>query len=303
MKIQAYLVAVLIAVSHSVHAVETLSQDKDYYSLQIASGQHSDAMEKLFQRHAYLPFVRIEKRGSLYVLRAGFWDDQAAARLAISNSNIDASFLRMAAFRPDAIILKNWQDGDSASGPTLRKPAKPQSDPVAPSQLPVPAPPATASPPVEGGGDSVLLPFNQEDFVLAYDVFIGSGDLEQAYRVAEKAARQAPQDGEWQKRLATVAAWTQRQDVAAQYYFLARRQTRDRAEARRLFLAGIDALMSGSRFKQAMEAADKHLGDLGDDPATLRHLARTALAAGEPARAATYIDKLVFRPKTAQGKP
>lgn len=157
--------------------------------------------------------------------------------------------------------------------------------------------------PAEGSGNSTLIPFNQEDYLLAYEVFVGSGDLEQAYRVAEKAARQVSPDSGWQKRLATVAAWTQRQDVAAEYYFLARQQTSDRDEARRLFLAGMDALMAGSRFKQAMEAADRYLGDLSNDRATLRHLAPIALAAGEPARAASYIDKLVFRPKGTQGKP
>ena len=131
------------------------------------------------------------------------------------------------------------------------------------SGLPPPAPTLIARSSAGVPVNSILIPFNQEDYVLAYDVFVGSGDLEQAYRVAEKAVRQVPQDSGWQKRLATVAAWTRRQDVAAEYYFLARQQTSDRDEARRLFLAGMDALMAGSRFKQAMEAADKYLGDLG----------------------------------------
>lgn len=174
--------------------------------------------------------------------------------------------------------------------------------PIHADELPAPAPALIARSPAGGSGNSVLIPFNQEDFVLAYDVFVGSGDLKQAYQVAEKAVRQSPLDTGWQKRLASVAAWTGRQDVAAEYYFLARQQINDRDEARRLFLAGMDALMAGSRFKQAMQAADKYIGDLSNDRATLRRLAPMALAAGEPARAEIYIDKLVFRPKETQGK-
>lgn len=83
--------------------------------------------------------------------------------------------------------------------------------------------------------------------------------------------------------------------VAAEYFLMARDQTRDQEAARRLFQKGIDTLMAASRFQQALNAAEIHLGDLADDPATLRYLARTAQAAGDPVRAADYARRLVFQ--------
>lgn len=83
--------------------------------------------------------------------------------------------------------------------------------------------------------------------------------------------------------------------VAAEYFLMARDQTRDRDEARRLFQKGVGALMASSRFMQAMHDADVHLGNLADDPATLRYLARAAQAAGDPVRAADYARRLVFQ--------
>lgn len=91
--------------------------------------------------------------------------------------------------------------------------------------------------------------------------------------------------------------------LAAEYFLLARNQTDDLDEARRLFKTGIGTLMAASRFRQAMESADQHLGNLENDPATLRYLARAALAAGDPAQAARYARKLVFQTESARGSP
>jgi hypothetical protein len=44
-----------------------------------------------------------------------------------------------------------------------------------------------------------------------------------------------------------------------------------------------------------METAKLKLGDLANDQQTLRFLARTALAAGDPMAAAGYARKLVFQ--------
>lgn len=87
--------------------------------------------------------------------------------------------------------------------------------------------------------------------------------------------------------------------VSAEYYLLARDQAKDVAQARRLFMTGIDTLMAGSLFQQAMQSAKQHLGTLENDPQTLRYLARTALAAGAPAQAALYARALVFQTEGA----
>lgn len=83
--------------------------------------------------------------------------------------------------------------------------------------------------------------------------------------------------------------------LAAEYFLLARKQTRNRDEARAYFQQGIGALMAASKFQLAMQWAEKDLGDLADDTATLRFMARTSLAAGEPKWAAHYAQRLVFK--------
>lgn len=91
------------------------------------------------------------------------------------------------------------------------------------------------------------------------------------------------------------ALGTGRHLLAAEYFLLARRQAADRNAARTYFRQGIEALMAASRFQQALVAADRSLGDLADDPETLRFLIQTALAAGDPIRAARYAQRLVFK--------
>lgn len=85
-------------------------------------------------------------------------------------------------------------------------------------------------------------------------------------------------------------------DTAARLYLLARERATTLAEARELFRQGIAALMAGELHAAAMQAAERHLGNLGNDVATLRFLTRTALAAGDPRRAAEYARRLVFLP-------
>lgn len=83
--------------------------------------------------------------------------------------------------------------------------------------------------------------------------------------------------------------------AAATYYFMAQEHAASIDESRRLFQSGIRALMAASLFTQAMDEARLRLGDLADDPPTLRFLSRTALAAGDPVAAADYARRLVFR--------
>ncbi len=87
--------------------------------------------------------------------------------------------------------------------------------------------------------------------------------------------------------------------LASEYYLMARDQTANTREAHRLFRAGVDALMADSQFPAAMRAARQHLGALSNDAPTLRYLARTALAAGDPVQAAAYAKALVFTTPTA----
>lgn len=90
---------------------------------------------------------------------------------------------------------------------------------------------------------------------------------------------------------------------AADYFLMARDQTTDLEDARRLFQKGVGTLMAASQFKQAMRAAEAHLGNLSGDAVTLRYLTRTAQAAGDPMRAAHYARRLVFQSSGAKRLP
>ena len=66
--------------------------------------------------------------------------------------------------------------------------------------------------------DAPLRHFQQDDYLLAYDVFVGNGDLESALRVARQAVRERPADAAWRRRLAQVAEWLARTDIAAEQW-------------------------------------------------------------------------------------
>lgn len=71
--------------------------------------------------------------------------------------------------------------------------------------------------------------FNQERYKLGYDVYLASGNQAAAYRVAERAVRERPRDMEWRRRLATVAQWLNRPEVALANWLAIARQTGDAA--------------------------------------------------------------------------
>jgi polysaccharide biosynthesis protein PelB len=91
--------------------------------------------------------------------------------------------------------------------------------------------------------------------------------------------------------------------LAAEYFLMIRDESASISEASRMFRKGIGALMAGSYFDQALTASEQHLGDLADDPPTLRYLIQTALAAGKPQVAASHAARLVFKPSAAVTHP
>lgn len=86
-----------------------------------------------------------------------------------------------------------------------------------------------------------------------------------------------------------------RYTLASMYYLSARSHANTLDAEREYFHQGIATLMAASAFEQAMLAAERDIGNLADDPETLRYLAQAALAAGYPARAARYAQWLVFQ--------
>jgi hypothetical protein len=106
------------------------------------------------------------------------------------------------------------------------------------------------------------LPFDDPTYLLAYDVFLANGNLADAYEVAASAVRQAPADLDWRRRLAQVAQWTGRGEVALeQWLHLAR------AEGTALDWERVETLAA----------------QIGDGAVLLEALRRRALATADPA--------------------
>jgi hypothetical protein len=226
MRVKLLLACMACSGSSSIVAMELPVAGQDYYSLQIASGQNAQALAKLYGRYVELPFARVERRGVQYVLRVGFWPDQTTARLAVSNASVSGSFIRVAAFRSEAIVQQNWREGAALEAASVAAAASVPVPPPLSAPRPPPTPPAinrmepsaarTALEPTLA--DAMMRPFNPEDFALAYDILVGSGDLARALQVAQHAVQQVPKDIGWRRKLARVAEWTQRPLVAGEQW-------------------------------------------------------------------------------------
>ncbi len=207
----AVLTAALSGVAHSAPLA-----GQDYYSWQIASAPTARALDNAFAQHATMPFVRIEQRGAMFVLRAGFWSDLSAARAAVSQSASGEKLLRVATYRPTAIARKNWNESESRDGTeTLKEVESPSLSLVSPTvesdRKGRPSQPDVR--PLPG-----MRPFDPQDYALAFDAFVAAGDLQRAFEVAQKAVRSVPQDRAWRMRLATVSQWTERPQVMAEQW-------------------------------------------------------------------------------------
>lgn len=69
------------------------------------------------------------------------------------------------------------------------------------------------------------LPFDNQIYTLGYQVFLENRNLEDAWLVARSAVQQSPSDLQWRERLAQVAEWTQRSDVALENWLVIARAT------------------------------------------------------------------------------
>lgn len=96
------------------------------------------------------------------------------------------------------------------------------------------------------------------------------------------------------ERRAELALANRNYAMSGEYYFLARQETEDLDEARRLFQMGIKTLIEGGLYQPAMVAVGEHIGDLQDDPQTLRFVVRAARSSNNAAVAAEYGRRLVF---------
>lgn len=140
------------------------------------------------------------------------------------------------------------------------------------------------------------LPFDDRIYTLGYEAFVGSHELDDAYRVAESAVRQAPQNAAWRRRLAQVAEWSGRPEQAIVHWrWLVERREGDPKELReaaqallRLAPGLFDdrALLVGLAYEvsrnphdahqlQALIAAYERIGEPEEGIALLQRLVRT----------------------------
>lgn len=142
-------------------------------------------------------------------------------------------------------------------------------------------------------------PYTQEDAFFMADAAFQAEQPQLMLKFLLGASDRKPQSAthdlaSWLMKKGQQALAQGRYELASQCFLMARQQTGNTDETRKLFRQGIDALMANSQYAQALQAADQNLGDLGDDAATLRYLVRTALAAGFPKHAADYARRLLF---------
>lgn len=102
------------------------------------------------------------------------------------------------------------------------------------------------------------------------------------------AAADAANAAQWQEKLANAALSQSAYDDAANAYFAAQAVARTRDDRRRLFLAGMRVLVSANQVARACAEGEKRIGDLSNDPVTLRYLLDVARQAGRTDLMTTY---------------
>ena len=140
------------------------------------------------------------------------------------------------------------------------------------------------------------LPFDDKAYTLGYEVFLENRKLEDAWKVASSAVRQSPDDMAWRERLAKVAEWTSRPEMALEHWWhLARETQRDDAWQSVLRLA------PGLLNDPALIAALQY--QLARQPDALRQLPELVAAwerQGEPKMALHYLERFNRRSPRAQ---
>ncbi|NTV68996.1 MAG: tetratricopeptide repeat protein [Azonexaceae bacterium] len=131
------------------------------------------------------------------------------------------------------------------------------------------------------------LPFDDKTYTLGYEVFLENRKLDDAWKVAVSAVRQAPADMAWRERLAKVAEWTSRPEMALEHWWhLARETQRDDAWQSVLRLApGLlndKALIAGLQYQLARQP---------DEARLLQELVAAWERQGEPRAALDYLTR------------
>lgn len=109
-------------------------------------------------------------------------------------------------------------------------------------------------------------------------------------RVAASGETLQPQ---WLEEASRAALGEGQYIAAADLLFALQARASSLEQKRDYFRRALATLQSGNLLPEALQAADRHIGELADDEQTLQFLARLALAANDPARAARYMRRLL----------
>jgi len=136
------------------------------------------------------------------------------------------------------------------------------------------------------------LPLNDVVFLANYAMQLGEEKLAlEFYRSMDAMA--PGKYPNWLQRSAQYSLGNKRYRQAADYYFYARVKAQDPEYARRMFKAGVNVLMADSRYREAIEDAQRFLGDLEQDQEIIRFMVSIARSAGDSHAAAHYAHALV----------
>ncbi len=143
------------------------------------------------------------------------------------------------------------------------------------------------------------LAFDPDAYALAYDVMLANANLEDAYAIAWVAVRHEPANTDWNLRLARVAEWSARPEVALDaWHALATRTGRDDAWRE------VERLARGLRDEPRLAASLRNrIRQRPDDVALVFELSDAYERQGEPHRAIDLLENRLAAARPASRLP
>ena len=128
------------------------------------------------------------------------------------------------------------------------------------------------------GAQPAMRPYDERVYTFAYEVFLANGNVDDAFRVAQSAVAQRPDDLAWRERLARAAEWSRHPaEALEQWQFLAQRGGLEEA------WQGVLRLAPGLGADESLFAATRHAVEKRDArPEDLRNFAALYERLGRP---------------------
>ncbi|MDH3771583.1 MAG: hypothetical protein OET79_11455, partial [Nitrospirota bacterium] len=149
----------------------------------------------------------------------------------------------------------------------------------------------------------LLHSMTQKDLSSLADSALLAEDWQLATQVYRQLAQADPNNqAAWFRKGAKLALGQGAYTQAAELFFFARTQSHSFEDKREDYLSALKALIAGNQLQEALVQAEKYLGNLEQDDATLKFLVRLGRAAGNGAFAQKYVEKLLHVSRGRSGK-